>query len=111
MSELEEIERDLREYLDKEPNLRREDRLEYLTAIFNKRSELMKLPHVVNYYDYFNMLSGAKNLFIRMKLPVRITGKQLEPPDATHIATLETFIGYLNKNNLLKKLVKFDYTE
>lgn len=111
MSELEEIERDLREYLTKEPNLRREDRLAYLTAIFHKRLELKKLDYVINNSDYFNILSNAKNFYIRMTLPIRITRKELQANDATHIAILESFISYLNKNQLLKKLVKFDYTE
>jgi hypothetical protein len=111
MSELEEIERDLREYLEKEPNLRKADKLVYLTAIFHKRLEIRKLDHVVSYADYFSILGQAKNFYIRMKLPVRISGKELEANDALHVSTLESFIGYLNRNNLLKKLIKFDYTE
>lgn len=111
MSELEEIERDLREYLQKEPNLRREDRLAYLTTIFHKRMELKKLEYVINHNDYFSVLGQAKNFYVKMTLPVRMSRKELLANDATHIAVLESFISYLNRNNLLKKLVKFDYTE
>lgn len=111
MSELQEIERDLREYLEKEPNLRRDDRLAYLTAIFHKRMELKKLDYVINNNDYFNILAQAKNYYVKMTLPVRLTRKEMSGNDAVHISTFEAFIGYLNKNNLLKKLVKFDYTE
>ena len=111
MSELQEIERDIREYIEKEPNLRREDRLSYLISIFNKRLELTKLDYVVNHHDYINILNQAKNFYIKMRLPVRLSRKELLASEAVHIAMLETFISYLNKNNILKKLVKFDFTE
>lgn len=111
MSELQEIERELREYLEKEPNLRRDDRLTYLMSIVNKRTKISKLDHLINNADYFKILSQAKNNYISMKLPVRISYKELEANDALHIATVESVLMYLNKNNLLKKFVKFDYTE
>lgn len=111
MSELQEIERELREYLEKEPNLKRDDRLTYLMSIVNKRTKINKLDHLINNADYFKILSQAKSNYISMKLPVRISYKELEANDALHIATVESVLMYLNKNNLLKKFVKFDYTE
>jgi len=111
MSELEEIDRALREYLEKEPNLRRDDRLAYLKAIFHKQLEIKKLNHVINYKDYLNVAGQAKSIYTTMKLPIRISRKDLEPNQVVHMATLESFILYLNRNDLLKKLVKFDYTE
>jgi CMP-N-acetylneuraminic acid synthetase len=111
MSEFESIERDLREYLEKEPNLRRADRLSYLTAIFHRYMEFNKLDHVVNSSDYTSILGHAKKYYVGLKFPVRISRKELEQNDALHICTFEAFINYLNKNNLLRKLVKFDYTE
>jgi hypothetical protein len=111
MSELQELEKELREYLEKEPNLTRQDRYSYLMAIFQKHMEFKKLDHVVNYKDYFNLLSLAKNFYTKMKLPVSITRKELEPNDAVHVAMIETFIGYLNKNNLLKRNIIIDYTK
>lgn len=111
MSEPQQIEKDLREYLEKEPNLRREDRLAYLTTIFNKHLDINKLEHVVNFKDLFSIISFAKTRMGNMKLPIRISNKQLETSEATHVATIDSFISYLNKNSLLKKFVKFDHTD
>lgn len=111
MSNPEQLDRELREYLEKEPNLRREDRLIYLRTIINKHLEFGKLEHLVNSGDLHDIMSGAKNNYTNKRLPVRITRKQLDSTEATHISVLESFISYLNRNNLIKKLVKFDYTD
>ena len=111
MSELQEIEAELREYLEKEPNLRRDDRLAYLMSIINKRTKINKLDHLITYSDYFKILGQAKSNYVRMKLPARISFKELEANDALHIAVVESVLMYLNKNSLLKKNVNFDYTE
>lgn len=111
MSDPQQLDRELREYLEKEPNLRREDRLIFLRTIINKHLEFNKLEHLVNSGDLHDILSGAKSNYTNKRLPVRITRKQLDSSEATHISVLESFISYLNKMNLLKKLVKFDYTE
>lgn len=111
MSDPQQIEKDIREYLEKEPNLRKEDRLTYLTTIFNKHLDINKLEHMVNYRDFLHIISYAKSQMGNMKMPVRISNKQLEPNDAVHIALMDSFISYLNKNSLLKKFIKFDHTD
>ena len=111
MSDPQQLDRELREYLEKEPNLRREDRLIYLKSIFNKHFEFNKLEHVVNSGDLFEIISNAKNGYTKQRMPVKVTRKQLEPGEVPHVAMIESFISYLNNMNLLKKLVKFDYTE
>jgi len=111
MSDPHQLDRELREYLEKEPNLRREDRLLYLNSIFNKHFELMRLEHVVNSSDFFEIVSNAKNNFTKLKLPVRITNRQADSGELIHIALIESFLSYLNKMKLVKKLIKFDYTE
>lgn len=111
MSDPQQIEKDLREYLEKEPNLRKEDRLAYLKTIFHKHLEINKLEHIVNSRDLFQIVGYAKTFLTNVKLPMRISKKQLETTEATHVAMIESFIAYLNKNNLLKKLVKFDFTD
>ena len=111
MSDPQQLEREIREYLEKEPNLRREDRLAYLKAIFNKHFEFNKLEHCVNTYDLNEIISGAKNNYSNKRVPVRITKRQVDSSELPHLAIIESFIGYLNRNHLLKKLVKFDYTE
>lgn len=111
MSDSSQLERDLREYLEKEPNLNRADRLAYLKSTFAKHLEMTKLDHVVNYRDLFNIFSVARSHMVNGKMPVFITKKKLETPEAAHVAIMEAFISYLNKNEILKKLVKFDYQD
>lgn len=111
MSDLQEIERDLREYLDKAENLNKQDKLAYLIAIFAKRLEFKKLHHIVNFTDFFRIVGDAKTNFIRMRMPIHISRKRIEGQDNSHVALLEAFVGYLNNKEVLKKLVKFDYTE
>lgn len=111
MSDPQQIERDLKEYLEKEPNLRREDRFKYLKAIFDKHFEIHSMDHVVNAGDLFEMLHSAKSGYANHKAPMFISRKRIEANEVGHVSVIESFITYLNKNKLLRKLVKFDYTE
>jgi len=111
MSDPQQIEKDLREYLEKEPNLSRADRLTYLQTIFHKHLEINKLDHVISQNDVFLIMADARQQYIRLKTPVKIGKKVLEPEEAVHIAVIEAFLLYLGRTKLLRKLVKFDYRD
>lgn len=111
MSDPQQLDRELREYLEKEPNLRREDRLLYLKAMMNKHFEFTKLDHMINYNDLYEILSDTKKNYTNLPGNVNITRKQADQGQKVHIALIESLIAYLNRNNLLKKLVKLDFTE
>lgn len=111
MSDPQQIEKDLREYLDKEPNLSRTDRLSYLQTIFHKHLEIDKLDHIVTSQDLFIIFSDATKNYIKTKLPLVVGKKTLEPSQSVHMAVMESFIMYLNRMKLLRKLVRFDYKE
>jgi len=111
MSNPEQIDKDLREYLEQEPNLRRDQRLEYLKAMFHKHFEISKLEHIMGNYDLYSVIHSAKDEFVKLKVPMQISKKPIDSSDLRHVAMIESFIIYLNKNHLLKKLVKFDYKE
>ena len=111
MSDPQQLERELREYLEKEPNLRRDDRIVYLRAIFYKHFEFNKLDHMIGSGDLHDIIGGAKNHYTKAKLPVRVSRKQLDQGEATNVSVIESFISYLNKMHLLKKQVKIDYTD
>lgn len=111
MSDPKQLDSELREYLELEPNLRREERLQYLRTIVNKHFELNKLTHMINKGDLFEIISGAKSAFTGFRLPLSITRRPVEPYELTNVAMIESVVSYLNKNNLMKKLVKLDYTE
>jgi hypothetical protein len=111
MSSLEQVEQELREYLDKEPNLRRQDKLVYLRAIFDKHLTLSKLEHELNYFDFHEILCGAKIAYSNLRLPMRISRKPIDGSEVPNVAMIESVMSYLNKHSLLKRLVRIEYTE
>lgn len=111
MSDPQQIEKDLREYLDKEPNLSRQDRIAYLQTIFHKHLEINKLEHLITQGDTFLIMADARQQYIKLKTPVKIGRKVLDPEEAVHIAVIEAFLLYLGRTKLLRKLVRFDYKD
>lgn len=109
MADPAQIEQELRDYLEKEPNLRRSDRLPYLMTIIKKHFELDKVDHMMNYDDFSQMLSHAKSSFAQTTLPMYVTRKQVEGVEINYVLMLEAFTSYLSRNKLLKRLVKIDY--
>lgn len=111
MSTPEQLDRELIEYLEKEPNLRRDERLMFLRSIINKHLEFSKLEHVINNSDLFNIVSESKVQYSKFRLPMKISRRQVDSSDLPHVAIIESVLSYLNRNHLLKKLVKFEITE
>jgi PhoPQ-activated pathogenicity-related protein len=111
MSDPQQIEKDLREYLEKEPNLSRQDRIVYLQTIFHKHLEINKLEHLITKQDLFLIFSEASTHYTKMKTPVFVSKKALDPHESVHMAIMESFLSYLGRTKLLRKLVKFDYRE
>lgn len=111
MADPKSIERELREYLEKEPNLRRGDRLTYLMGIINKHMGMDKLDHMVTKNDLFHIISDAKQEYTHQRINPEISGRPVDKSELTTVAVIEAFVSYLNRNALLKKLVKMDYTD
>lgn len=111
MSNKEQVDRDLRDYLAKADNLRNADKMSYLRALFDKHFTFNKLDHSVNKGDLFEIISVAKGNYSKQGSRIQISGKEVEVCDLTTVAVIESFIGYLNKHDLLKKKVAFDYSD
>jgi hypothetical protein len=56
-------------------------------------------------------MADARQQYIKLKTPVKIGRKVLDPEEAVHIAVIEAFLLYLGRTKLLRKLVKFDYKD
>lgn len=110
MADPQEIERDLKEYLEKEPNIRRGDRITYLMGIVNKHFGRDKIDHMLTKDDLNYLVSVAKSNFVQQSGSLNISSKAVEKGELPSLAMIEAVISYLNKNALLKKLVKVDYT-
>lgn len=109
MANPEQIEQELKEYLQIEENLRGADKLSYLMAIVNKHFAIDKIDHTIDYHDLQNSINNAKGNYARATMPMYISRREVHQQEVNYVLVLEAFIGYLNKNKLLKRLVKFDY--
>ncbi len=109
MADAKQIEQELREFLEKEDHLRKSDKLPYLMAIINKHFEIDKMDHMMNHYDFQTILSFAKSQYPGTTMPMYVTRKEIHSSEINYVLIIEAFVGYLNKNKLLKRLVKFDF--
>jgi hypothetical protein len=104
------IEEELKQFLDIEEKIRKVDRLPYLMAIVNKHFGLDKIDHIATHRDLEEVISVAKAEWPHTVAPMNISGKEVTGPAINYVLVLEAFVGYLNRNKLLKRLVKFDHT-
>ena len=110
MSTVDIVEQELRQYVEMEPSLRREERIQYLMAIFRKHFELEKLEHSISYSDLMEVVSHAVAAYPKAKMPFRISNKEVHQSETNYVLIIEAFVGYLNKNRLLRRLAKFNFT-
>lgn len=110
MSNKDLVERDLREYLAQADNMRNEDKMNYLRALFDKHFIFRKVGHLMGRSDLFMILSDAKSKFTKQQVRPNISGKPVDNCDLTNLSVIEAFIMYLSRNGLLNKHVEFDYT-
>lgn len=108
MSNSDQLDRELREYLEKEPNLARNERLLFLRSIFSKHLDFNKLEHVITNNDFFNLVNDSKVEYTKLTLPMKISKRQVDSSDTPHVAMVNAVLSYLNKNGLLRRLVRFD---
>jgi hypothetical protein len=111
MANPEEIEREFRDYLDKEGNMRHADKLPYLMIIVNKHFGLDKIDHIMDYHDLDMTINNAKSVYAQTSMPMNISGKELTPSQTNYVLVLESFVSYLNGRKLLKRLIKIDHKE
>jgi len=71
-----------------------------------------KQPEVlITNKDLFFIISNAKSFYSNIPSNVYISNKKIEENDFKHIALVNSIVMWLNGKNLVKKLVKFDYTD
>ena len=61
--------------------------------------------------DFFDLMSLTKLEYHRLHADLHISNKKVEESDFKHISLARAVIMWLNGKNLLKRLVKFDYTD
>lgn len=111
MANMEEIERELRQYIKDSANLDSQDRFTYLKVIFDKHLALEKTNHLLTIADFHEIVGYAKSRFPNTVFPLKISKREMYPQEATNVLLIDAVLTYLNKAGVLKKLVKIDYTK
>lgn len=109
MADPEQIERELRDYLEADTKMHQDEKLRLLMGIFNKHFGLDEVGHLISSQDISNIVDLAKVQCARASLPLRISNREMDQSYLPHVSVIEAFVVYANKNKLLKKLVNFDY--
>lgn len=111
MANMEQIESELRQYIEDAQNLSRGDRFTHLMAIFKKHFEMEKTEHQLTMGDFHDIVSYAKSQYVHTTLPMRISKREIYPSEVANVLMIEAVIAHLNKFKILKRLVKIDYTK
>lgn len=93
-----------------EENLRDLEMCDSLLKKFDLASEPQK-EILITVKDLFLIISSAKTEYRNVPLDAHISHKKVDECDFKHISFANAVILWLNGNRLLKKLVKFDYTD
>jgi hypothetical protein len=103
------FEQDLNEYLTKEDNLRREDKIRYLMTVFNKHFGQDALQHVISPNDLHRIISQAGANAAHSTVKTFISGQEAMGHSPTHIGMIEAVLSYLNSHSLLRRQTGFEY--
>jgi hypothetical protein len=112
MSQLEEIEQDVLDFLSKVDNLSDNDRKQLLMLLFNKHLILNKSNVMISYNDFQYVLNLAKKIYSEESFPIKIEDdkkvlREVPPSEVGHYCLMESVICLLNKKEALKKLPVF----
>ena len=89
------------------------DQVQTLKNLFNKHLHLHTCDHKMDYYDLMKIVNLAKGKFADRSFPVYLGDpRKLVPQnELTNLCVIECVVEYLNQNDCLKKMPKFDYKE
>lgn len=111
MTNKEQVDQDLEKYFAVEHKLRIDQKREHLRELFDRHFTFTQTDHSMTSSDLFHVVSGAKTGYANMRSSPYISGKAVEENDLRNVAVIEALLTYLNGNHLLKKIVKFEYTD
>lgn len=110
MANMDTIEQELKQYIEDSPNLTRNDRYVHLKAIFDKHFAMEKTEHMLTMGDFHEIVSFSKSQYVQIPLPATVSNREIYPSEVGYLCMIEAVISYLNKSQILKKLVRIDYT-
>lgn len=109
MSDPIQIEQEIRDFVETQNDVIRSDFVPNLMKIVNKHLAEENIEHMIVYDDLAKIFDRAKGMYAGATWPTLISGREIKEIEFIYILVMESFTGHLKKNNLLKRLVKFDY--
>jgi len=84
-----------------------------LNSVTEKMTEAQKpkKDRLITAKEFLHIMSLTKDQYHLLPLNLHISDKPVEEKDLKHISFANALLMWLNGNSILKKLVKFDYTD
>lgn len=104
---------DMKQFLDDIENQSHADKLISLQNLMDKYIHLNTCDYSMDHYDLRSIIGSAKGKFSNDSMPIFLGDKKrkVTQGELPHMMMIEATIGWLNKNNCLKRLPKFDKRE
>ena len=103
----EELERDIKDFVDKIDKMNDNDKLEALRNLFIKHLHLEEAEHFMNKFNFNAILASAKSHFVDLSNATHIDESKLTPEQLPNYCVMLATIGELRKEKVLHKVVKF----
>jgi hypothetical protein len=106
----EQLEVDIQRFFENIDKQSDNDKVETLRNLMDKYIHLSKSDFLMNHFDLMAILSSAKGKFANETFPVILGSKKQKVLDIElpNLCVIEATIEFLNKNDCLKKMPKFD---
>lgn len=105
------VEQEIRQYLTEDSNLTTHDKFNYLMGIFNKHLELNKMEFLIQHKDVESIFDYAKGSMKHFAPTMNISRKKMSHVEYRYVIIMDSLLTFLNRNHLLRRLVKFNFTE
>lgn len=109
----EELERDIQQFFQQVENQLPEGKRETLKLLIDKYCHISSTPTLFNKSDFDMIKQFAQRFFVDAHFPKMVgeNRRTIEGGDLRVLAIIEGTISYLQSQDCLKKLPKFDYKE
>ena len=114
MSDLKkQLEVDIKRFIDNIENQSDADKIQTLRNMFKTHLHLHTCDYMMDKHDLQTIIGGAKGNFSRDAMPIYLGAKKriVDQNELPNMMVIESTISYLNKNDCLKKMPKFDKRE
>lgn len=99
---------EIADFLARQNSLTKEDQKTLLMNIFSKHVLMNQADLVMSAMDLEEIVSSAKAIYPSIPVPCAIGKKDLSADRIPHLCTVEAVILFLNKNQALRRLPKFN---